>query len=336
MKESGPHRANTAIGKKTPVASRILCIVDFQNPNHTALQRAAWLAGCTGARVELLSVHYNDYLVGHPLFDAKLLEQARDKAIESDRAKLEKLAEPLRKGGLEVGTVAVWDHPLHEGIVRRACASGADLVMKDMQYHAGFDAASLAHTDWNLVRTCPMPLWLVKPEELPAQPRVIAAIDPMHGHDKPAALDDAILRLSKSIARDVDGEVHAFHSFDPRIIASMATLNVYVAETMRPEEIAVEFEEQHRRRFDEVVGFHGIDAAHAHLAKGCVHRELPKLARELDAGVVVMGAINRDWLKRLFIGSTAERTLDKLPCDLVIVKPDWFKTPVRMRVEAGA
>jgi len=41
-----------------------------------------------------------------------------------------------------------------------------------------------------------------------------------------------------------------------------------------------------------------------------------------------MGAVARNRWKRLFIGATAERTLEYLPCDLLIVKPDWFKTPV--------
>jgi universal stress protein E len=41
-----------------------------------------------------------------------------------------------------------------------------------------------------------------------------------------------------------------------------------------------------------------------------------------------MGSISRSRLKRLFIGATAERTLEKLPCDLLVVKPEWFETPV--------
>jgi len=34
-----------------------------------------------------------------------------------------------------------------------------------------------------------------------------------------------------------------------------------------------------------------------------------------------MGAISRSGLKRLLIGNTAERVLEHLPCDLLIVKP---------------
>jgi universal stress protein E len=41
-----------------------------------------------------------------------------------------------------------------------------------------------------------------------------------------------------------------------------------------------------------------------------------------------MGAVSRSGLKRLFIGHTAERVIDRLKCDVLIVKPEGFKTPV--------
>jgi universal stress protein E len=40
--------------------------------------------------------------------------------------------------------------------------------------------------------------------------------------------------------------------------------------------------------------------------------------------VIVMGAISRRALERLFVGSTAEAVLDRLPCDVMIVKPAEF------------
>jgi universal stress protein E len=315
---------------------RILCYIDAQRRTHTALRRAAWLARRAGASIELLGVCYNDYLLGHPLFDAELLQRARDSAVRGELRRLERLAAPLRKAGLDVTSNAIWDHPLYEGIVREACTSRADIVLKDTQRHTVFDVATLSNTDWNLIRSCPVPLWLVKRRELPDPPRLIASIDPMHAHDKPAALDDAILRMSNFVAGTIGGEVHAFHSFDPRLTASFTSLNAYVASSMRKEDIQKEFEEQHRRRFNEVAEFHDIAAGRAHMTAGFVHRELPALAKSLDASIVVMGAVNRNRLGRLFIGSTAERTLDRLPCDLLIVKPDWFKTPVRMRVDTAA
>jgi universal stress protein E len=37
-----------------------------------------------------------------------------------------------------------------------------------------------------------------------------------------------------------------------------------------------------------------------------------------------MGAISRTRLQEVFIGSTAERVLDRLPCDVLVVKPGDF------------
>jgi universal stress protein E len=40
-----------------------------------------------------------------------------------------------------------------------------------------------------------------------------------------------------------------------------------------------------------------------------------------------MGAVARRGIKKVLIGSTAARVLDRLPCDLVIIKPGTFFVP---------
>jgi universal stress protein E len=42
-----------------------------------------------------------------------------------------------------------------------------------------------------------------------------------------------------------------------------------------------------------------------------------------------MGAVSRSGLKRVFIGNTAERVLDELACDVLVVKPAHFVNRVR-------
>ena len=44
-----------------------------------------------------------------------------------------------------------------------------------------------------------------------------------------------------------------------------------------------------------------------------------------------MGAVSRSALERLFIGSTAEAVLDKLSCDVLIVKPAAFASASESR-----
>ncbi|MBT8089231.1 MAG: universal stress protein [Gammaproteobacteria bacterium] len=308
--------------------SRILAVVDPTTEDQPALRRAAWLAKKNRAELELLVCYYNEYLSGDRLFDSPSLEKARDEVIQSHEKYLEKLAEPLRADGIVVKTTARWDHPLYEGVVRRAVESKADLIVKDTHHHSAVARVLLTNTDWNLIRTCPMPLWLVKPVDFADPPVFVAAIDPMHQHDKPAALDDEILHVSKALAKNVGGHLHAFHSYDPRIAVATATANAYIPVSLPFDEIEKQMHEDHQKRFREITEFHKIEDGRAHLVAGLTHEELPIIADELKADVVVMGAVARNRWKRLFIGATAERTLEHLPCDLLIIKPDWFKTPV--------
>lgn len=316
--------------------SKVLSVIDPTTDDQPALRRAAWLAKHADAELELLVCYYNEYLSGDRLFDSPSLEKARSEVIANQEKHLEELAEPIRKSGVVVTTTANWDHPLYEGIVRHAVASGADIVFKDTHHHSAVTRVLLTNTDWNLIRTCPMPLWLVKPRDLAEVPVIVAAIDPMNQHDKPAALDDEILQISKLLGEKVGGGVYAFHSYDPRIAVATATANAYIPVSLPFDEIEQQMHEDHQKRFNEITSFHGLEDDKAHLVAGLTHEELPLIAENLKADVVVMGAVARNRWKRLFIGATAERTLENLPCDLLIIKPDWFQTPVDARVHETA
>jgi universal stress protein E len=309
--------------------SQILSVIDPTTDDQPAMRRAAWAAANSGAELELLICYYNEYLSGDRLFDSQSLQATRKEVLDGYRKHLESLAQPLRESGLTVRTQVMWDHPLYDAVVRHAAAINADLVFKDAHHHSAISRALLTNTDWSLIRACASPLWLVKAGNMPAKPVIVAAIDPMNEHDKPAALDDEILMLSKTLAKGANAEMHVFHSYDPRVAISSATANAYIPVSLPFDEIERQMREQHEKRFNEIIEYHEIDSDRAHLVSGLVHEELPALAKDLDALVVVMGAVARNPLKRLFIGSTAERTLGQLPCDMLIVKPAWFEAATK-------
>ena len=312
------------------VVGKILVVIDPTEREQPALARAAWVAETCGTALHLLVCYYNEYLSGDRLFDSPSLAKARAEVIAAQEQHLDELAHPLRERGIRVTTAATWDHPLYAGIVRHAMEQKANLVFKDTHHHSAVTRAFLSNTDWNLIRTCPVPLWLVKPRDFSAVPKFIAAIDPMNQNDKPAALDDEIIQLGKTLAANTDGELHAFHSYDPRIAVATATANAYIPVSLPFDEIEQQMHDDHQKRFGEITSFHGIPDENAHLVAGLTHEELPAVADSLAADVVIMGAVARNRWKLLFIGATAERTLEHLPCDLLIVKPDWFRTPVEL------
>ncbi len=316
--------------------SQILCVIDPTSSAQPAMQRAVWLAERTGAELELFICYYNEYLSGERLFDSPSLEKARKEIIDDHDRRLEAFAEPLRSSGLVVKTTALWDHPLHEGIVRHAAATGADVVFKDTHHHSAISRALLTNTDWNLIRSCASPLWLVKPRDLPEKPIIVAAVDPMHEHDKPAELDDDILDISVTLAGATGAEVRAFHSYDPRMAIATANANAYIPVSFPFEELEEQIISDHKKKFREIAKKHDIKPKKLHLVAGLTHEELPEFCSDFDATVVVMGAVSRNRWKRLFIGATAERTLEHLPCDLLIIKPNWFRIPKEISEERAA
>jgi universal stress protein E len=229
------------------------------------------------------------------------------------KRRLEELAAPLRNKGLTVSVDVVWDHPFDRAIVKKAAAHDYWLVAKDTQHHNLLQRTLLTNVDWHLIRTCPAPLLLVKDRKLAAEPNVLAAVDPVNEHDKPGALDDRIFTFAADLARALRGHLHVVHSYAAPMGAELP-----------PDALKV-IAQEHRLAMARFLDEHPVLGDRSHLYEGLPHESLQKAAVEYAADFVVMGAVARRGLKRLFIGSTAERVLDRLHCDLVIIKPFEFE-----------
>lgn len=307
----------------------ILAIVDPTSDEQPALERAARIADRSGATLELFVCDYDQYLSGERFFDADSLMKARQTLLASHRRRLSELAEGIAaRYSIEVRQDITWDHPLHEGIVRKAIATNAGLIVKDTHYHSAFKRSLFSNTDWNLIRTSPCELLLVKPHEYAGKPQVIAAVDPLHEHDKPADLDDRILDSAIALCSTLDATLHVCHAFDPAPALAVSADAVTMPLAVPARELIDTLRITHTRAVHSLVDRRQLGRDNLHIHQGPAHEILPGLATELHADVMVMGAVSRSALQRLFLGSTAERLMDRLPCDLLIVKQKNFTTDI--------
>ncbi len=293
---------------------KILVVVDPRSEEQPAAERAAWLAEHLSASLDLFICDFDPDIDAGRGATVWIKEPVRENLLAILRKKLEAIAAPLRERGLEVAVDLAWDHPLHDGIVRKVEASQPWLVAKDTHHHSALKRTVLTNTDWHLIRHCPAPLLLVKPNPVAENSKVFAAVDPLHVHDKPAQLDNEIVKLAKTLADGIGGELHAVHTFMPPI-------ELIVPEGTLIAEISEEVERLHREAFTEFLAPHTIPDDRAHLLLRTAYEGLPEITEQESAWVIVMGAISRQGLDKIFIGSTAERVLDRLPCDVLIVKP---------------
>jgi universal stress protein E len=204
--------------------------------------------------------------------------------------------------------VAVWDRPAHEAIVRRAVATHSDLIIN------GTRSRGLADR-----MLSPVPLLLAKSARQARRAVVLAAIDPLRANAKPARLEGQILDVAGTMAAVLKGTLRAFHAYMPPSVMLAAGLGVPVV--WNATDLDTHHTQQVVREFTRALRRTKIPNSRPHLRVGAAATELAACAQRIRATLVVMGAVSRTRLDRLFIGNTAERVLDELACDVLIVKP---------------
>lgn len=300
----------------------ILVIVDPTAEQHWAVAKGALLAQKLGARLEL---YVCDTKASREVrLAAHVGERGDQPFLVNLKAFLEDLARPMRERGLDVTTEIECADPLHAALIDRARRTTAGLVVKDTHHHSLGKRTFLTNTDWELIRACPVPLLLTKPNAWASAPRVCAAVDPGHANDKPALLDNRIVDNAALLAKKLGGELHLLHAYLPAaIVAAAAAGNPPMVMTVSAEELAREAE-QKRALLQDLVAEYRVAPGNVHLEVGGPAAVLPRAAGELRADIVAMGAVSRSGLRRVFVGSTAEDVLEDLPCDAFIVRPPDF------------
>jgi universal stress protein E len=299
-------------------------VVDPFGGEHLAVHKAVELARRSGARLTLLNV----FMIPQPTPEAVLASTTQIiKSAAAQRMKrLRQLAAGIARRGVKVNCVVEWDYPVHEAIVRHVLKEGTELVIAESHRHSKVARWILANTDWELIRACPCPVWFARSAELPAAPQILVAVDPFHANDKPARLDDRLLKVAQALAQQVGGTVSLAHACQSPEQANGALLR---KATRKMTEARLRQLADIEKRIADLALRHGIDSAGCVVREGNPSQVLGALTAKGRSDVLIMGAVSRSFRDRPPIGNTAERVIDHVDCDLLIVKPAGFKTRVR-------
>lgn len=310
--------------KKRRRGSIMVAVQALDRSSRALLRKAALLARARDCDLELIHVIALPYA---PAVSRRAnLRQAAHEIVEDCKKKLLKLASSSELNGIPTDATVTWDYPAADGLVRQVLKRRPQLLLAESHRHARLARPFLSNTDWDLIRKCPCPLWLSKSTRKLNGP-VIAALDPLHAHAKPTALDDVILRHALQTAQDRPARVLAFHAYTlptpPVVDGSVEAYWIGMSE----EEVE-RYEAVLHQQLDRLSARYRVPARNRLVVTGDPAFALPRIVKKHRASVVVMGAVSRSALARLFIGHTAERVIDALKCDVLIVKPRGFKTRV--------
>ena len=220
-------------------------------------------------------------------------------------------------------------------IIREVLSGGYDLVIRESEDPDWLERV-LGSDDMQLLRHCPCPVWLVDPSASPHCQRVLAAVDvnqqyPANELETRHSLNRRVLDLAWTIAIAESSELHIVQVWEalsegyPRLHQKqISELN----ERMKQEHATAL-----KSLLDETMALIGPEAGsvierHEHLVAGYPRRQIPDLAKRIDADLVVMGSVARTGVPGLFAGNTAESVLSQIQTSVMVVKPPGFVSPV--------
>lgn len=313
----------------------ILLIVADTVQNDKAIQTGVNLAVSNQANLTVLKVveessAITDFFIQHSAQD--LL----DKDLKDKQDKLYDELAPYRKD-IDMDAKVVRGKVFYE-IIRAVLEHDYDLVIKTCHHHDKFKTMLFGSTDMHLLRKCPCPVWLIKPQEKIKFNRILAAVDiqPPVDNEKTESLNQQILEMATSLALSESAELHFVHAwmiFGESMLKSSryGGLSEEVSEWVKEQKIEIESKcDAFKMKLDQLLGEKGSDylQPEVHFIKGDASDVIPKLAEEKNIDLVIMGTIARTGIPGFFMGNTSENILNQLNCSVIAIKPQGFVSPV--------
>ncbi|MFT5303585.1 MAG: universal stress protein E [Mariniblastus sp.] len=241
-----------------------------------------------------------------------LMAQGEDYKSVFDHAGevLSGIAELTSQKGIQTSSKVVFGKSWLE-LIREAIRSDANLVIAGTRRQGPFRTMLFGSTGIKLLRKCPCPVWVTKPE-----PDGVEWVDSILVAFDLTDVGDAALELGCSMAQERGTILHVLHSIEyqnPASDAVDASKKLDVENAIR----------------EQLQGF-GFDDAKAKIQVdiGNAEESILSYIEQHDIKLIVMGTVSRTGIASIVIGNTAEKLLPFLPCSVLAIKPAEFKSPV--------
>ncbi len=303
----------------------ILLILNVEDQETTALDKAVSLARKNGARLTLFSVLQEP--PGYQGYSVSVTQYQLKSAITERREWLRGLAVGLPKDEVEVAINVVQGSSFLE-IIRQVLREQHDLVIITAEQKNDLPTRLFGTTSMHLMRKCPCPVWVVKRTQTQSFSRILAAVDPSVHDLEQDSLNPLILQLAAGMAHKEAAELHIVHVW--------YLFGERYGHSRGMSEDAQEAREQAKSQYKQ-----GLDALlnqaditdvkpQLHLLEGDPEKRIPELAAQQDINLLIMGTVCRTGIAGFLIGSTAEEVLNQVDCSVLTLKPEGFVTPVTL------
>jgi len=313
--------------------NKILLDINPDSEQQPALNKALFFANKQPIIIKLLSCVYYPSVAASRLLAPHQLEKTKKVILKFHQGQLIKLVKKNPIINVTYETQVIWHSPIYLGILQVVETFKPDLLIKATHQHKTIIRRFFTPTDWYLLKACPIPVLLVKEQVWTKDSSVVAAIDPELNLSKESELDINVLKTAVTVSSHLKTPLHAVHCFDPNywdiLFEALGKTgmwgDVFPSEQNSPENESMLLEKlryQHNVNFAQTCSEYVPNSENQHIVSGDIEHILPETLTRLHAGILVLGTH-----RTRLLGSTAQRLVETVECDLLAVKPRDFEAP---------
>jgi len=284
----------------------ILAVIDPSGEPVQVLEKAVALAHDFGARIELfLCDAERAYALEHA-YEPSGIEESRRACLADGRRYLEGLRQCVSAPGIDIAVEAACESPFYAGVAHKALRSRPDLVIKAASGRHPLQRYALDVNDWELARSCPASLLLLRGRPWPAQLRMAAAVDV--SVQETAGLARAILHAAEYLSLGCRAQLEVIYSD-----RQGADVDEHRHRIEDLQQLACEFK---------------VPAERVHVLQGEPEATLPAFSADRHYDILALGALTHRTGPVALIGTLTSRLVDALDCDFLLIKPASYRCPL--------
>lgn len=287
---------------------KILIIADIESKCF-ATPRGLELAARLGHSVDVVAFTYAPLkqLKVKASEQGEIKQRLMSERKETVQARIDKWSKPGQKASLKV----VWEKNIHSW-VNKQCAGDKYLAV----IKTGNRTESLVHTptDWQLLRECPVPVFLVAENKWHRTKPILVTLDLSTSLAEKKKLNHKVLGAAKWLAETLGVQLEIICAIEiPTLLSDLDLVDpiAYVKDAraaMQPQ-------------IDKLAAAHDIPVKAFHYKRGPVEKVITSRAAKVRAQMVVMGTVGRKGVKARLLGNTAEKVLQHMKTDVLAIKP---------------
>ncbi|MBU1189809.1 MAG: universal stress protein [Gammaproteobacteria bacterium] len=275
-----------------------------------AIQRAIAIAE-PDANIMIVAFVHDAMLEDDELNEPAKVEHYKQQLIDQRNVWLDELLAAHASEHVRLQGEVVWSKDISDWIQQHSKQQPYDLVIKTGNRTENF---WYTPTDWRLLRECEVPVYIGSRNAWRSQAVILATVDIVSRNAVQMELNHKVMDHAQRMSVALGATLHLAYA----VPVSQLMLDL---EAFDKSDYLRRFQKRHEDKLHAFAREYGIDKHYVHVKAGPPQKIVPRIANDLKAELVVLGASGQRGLLGKMLGGTVEQTMHILRTDVLSVRP---------------